>query len=100
MDIRKIVQNIKDKLVELRKSGISDSFELEVYFINNMSDIYDLYPSLIKRLCRDPNLDNSFLDVMINMLEKVDKGEKTLEHVELKLGNELANKFIYPHIKK
>ena len=36
---------------------------------------------------------------MINLLEEVNKGNKTLESVEYNLGEELAEKFLYPVIK-
>jgi hypothetical protein len=99
-ELRSKVNVIIAKVDELRKQGITDSFELEMYFIDNLMDYYESFPHLIKRLCREENQDNSFLFKMIDNLEKVNNGQKSLASVELALGNELANKFLYPVLDK
>jgi hypothetical protein len=99
-DVRNKVNTIVKKVVELRKQGITDSFELEMYFIEHMVEFYESYPHLIKRLCREENQDNAFLYKMIDSLEQVNAGEKSMASVELSLSNELANKFLYPALEK
>ena len=37
---------------------------------------------------------------MIELLEQVNSGKKTIDSVEFNLGKELAEKFIYPALKK
>jgi hypothetical protein len=100
LDLRNKVNMIINKVIELRKEGITDSFELEMYFINNMIEYYESYPNLIKRLCREEKQDNSFLYKMLDNLEQVNKGQKSIAGVELMLGNELANKYLYPVLDK
>ena len=63
-------------------------------------DFYESFPHLIKRLCREDNQDNTFLYKMLDSLEQVNAGEKSMANVELSLGNELANKFLYPALEK
>lgn len=99
-ELRNKILIIINKVGELRKEGITDSFELETYFINNMIEHYELYPHLIKRLCREENQDNSFLFKMIDSLEEVETGEKSIANVEMSLSNELANKYLYPVLDK
>lgn len=99
-ELRNKVNIIMEKVRELRKQGINDSFELELYFIDNMIEYYESYPHLIKRLCREENQDNSFLFKMIDNLEQVNNGQKSMVGVELTLGNELANKYLYPVLDK
>ncbi len=99
-EMRSKVNDIVKKVTELRNEGITDSFELELYFISNMTEYYDAYPHLIKRLCREEDQDNSFLYKMLDSLEKVNEGKTSMASVELSLGNELANKFLYPAIDK
>jgi hypothetical protein len=99
-NIRDKIDLLQQRLVELRASGVTDPFDLEMDIINNMTDFYDTYPSIVKRLCREENQDNAFLYKMIGMLEKVNNGDASMAAVELKLGNELAEKFIYPVINK
>lgn len=99
-ELRNKVSIIVDKVSELRNSGITDSFELEMYFIDNMMEYYESYPHLIKRLCREENQDNSFLYKMIDNLEQVDRGQKSMTGVELSLSHELADKYLYPILDK
>ena len=98
-NLRENIQFLINKIEELKSNGITDSFELELYFINNMSDLYDEYPFLIKKLCKEKQ-DLSFLYKMIESLDKINNGEETKENIEAKLGNELAEKYLYPLIKK
>ena len=100
MILRIDVNTIVDKVAELRKTGITDSFDLEMYFIYNMNTYYDAYPHLIKRLCREEKQDNSYLYKMLNGLDQVSKGEKTISDIETPLGYELANKFLYPALRQ
>ena len=37
---------------------------------------------------------------MLDNLQKIQDGDQTLASTELKLGDELAQKFVYPNIKK
>jgi hypothetical protein len=37
---------------------------------------------------------------MIEQLENIEKGKTTMEKVEKELGEELAEKFVYPLVKK
>jgi len=99
-ELRNKVQLIINKIKELRESGINDSFELELYFIDNMTEYYDSYPHLIKRLCREENQDNSMLYKMLDSLDQVKNGQKSITHVETELGEQLANQYLYPVIKK
>ncbi len=99
-DIRNKIKLLQQRLKQLRNDGITDPFDLEMDIINNMTDFYDTYPSIVKRLCREEKQDNDFLYKMINMLEKVNNGDASMAAVELKLGNELAEKFIYPVLQK
>lgn len=99
-ELRNKVNIIVNKVTELRNSGITDAFELEMYFIDNMTEYYESYTHLIKRLCREENQDNSFLYKMLDNLEQVNKGQKSIAGVELTLGNELANKYLYPVLDK
>ena len=98
--MRDKINQIIEKIKELRNNGVKESFDLEMYFINNMTDFYDNYPYVIKRLCREENQDNSFLFKMLDMIDDVNNGNKTLASAELNLGNELAEKFLYPVLKK
>lgn len=99
-DIISMRQKIKDAQITINeqlKQGKS-KIEIEMYFLNNESKLYEEYPYLIKKLIKGDSLD--FLDVMLNNLQKVEEGEQTIASTELKLGKELADKYMYPSINK
>ena len=97
-DILKLEQHIK----ELKNQGVVDPFDLEMKLIELMPEFYDLYPSIVKRFCKvdADKQDNTYLYKMLGLIEKIETGEKSLENVEKNLGDELAQKFIYPVVKK
>ncbi len=91
---------VMKRLKIMRNLGIEDPFDLEMDFMNNMPQFYEEYPSIIKRLCREENQDNTYLYKMINLLKEVENGNTSLGAVELSLGTELAEKFVYPVVDK
>lgn len=98
-----IEQNLeifKVRLEQLRLGGIEDPFDLEMDIMNTMPEFYENFPSIVKRLCREKNQDNSYLYKMISLLKDVEQGERSLSGVEVTLGNELAEKFVYPVVNK
>ena len=96
--IKKNIMLLENKIKEIKKNGITDEFDIEMKVLSEMPELYDQYPSIVKRLCKN-DTDNEYLYKMINLLEEVNKGNKTLESVEYNLGEELAEKFLYPVIK-
>ena len=98
-EIKSIEQNLeifKLKLKYLRNIGIEEPFDLEMDIMNTMPEFYENFPSIVKRLCREKNQDNTYLYKMLGLIGKIEAGEKSLESVEMNLGEELAQKFVYP----
>jgi hypothetical protein len=91
---------IENIIKKYRNQNMTDSFKLEMRFIDEMPELYEKYPSIVKRFCRSDNLDNSFLYKMLDELDKVNNGEQTMQSTELRLGEELAQKYVYPVIDK
>lgn len=101
--MKTIEENLKIfklRLDQLRLGGIEDPFDLEMDIMNTMPEFYENFPSIVKRLCREKDQDNSYLFKMINLLKDVEKGERSLSAVELTLGNELADKYVFPVVNK
>ena len=94
--IEENLQFLKKRLEDLRNLGIEDSFDLEMDIMNSMPEFYENFPSIVKRLCRDKDQDNTYLYKMIDLLKDVEKGDKNINEIEFLLGNELAEKYIYP----
>lgn len=99
-NIKKQVFELQKKINEFKKNGCNDPFDLEMKILESMPEMYDNYPALVKRLCKNEKQDNSYLYKMLDLIEQVDNGERTIENVEYNLGQELANKFLYPKINK
>ena len=97
-DIKKKVLELQKKIIELKKTGCTDEFELEMKVLEIFPEMYDSYPSLVKRLCKNEKQDNSYLFKMLDLIEQINNGERTMENVEYNLGQELANKFVYSKI--
>jgi hypothetical protein len=87
--INTILEYIKDK---------DNAFESELYIMETYPDFYQEYPFLVKKLCKKDNL--STLYKMLGLLYNIEKGDETLGNVETNLGQELAQEYLYPNIKK
>jgi hypothetical protein len=99
------VQSIKDHvnminahIKKMELEGKSTPFEFELELLEVFPEFYDAHPSLVKKLCKRDDI--SYLYKMLDNLEKVENGQKSLASVELNLGNELANKYLYPAVNK
>jgi hypothetical protein len=96
--IKKIVTEIQQVIETLEKKGISDPFEFEMKIMESHPGFYQSNPFLVKKLCKKEDI--SMLYKMLESLHKVETGDQTLASVEMNLGNELANKYIYPNLNK
>jgi hypothetical protein len=98
VSIKKTINDIDKRINELIKQGKTQAFDIEMVILEEMPEFYDEYPFLVKRLCKREN--NDFLFKMLDSLEAVDKGNKSLATTELNLGEELASKYLYPVVGK
>ena len=96
--IKKIVEEIQLIIDTMEQNGTTDPFEYEMKLMETHPEFYQSYPFLVKKLCKKEDI--SMLYKMLDNLNKVSNGEKSLAAVEMNLGNELANKYIYPTLKK
>ena len=95
--ILKTVEEIK-KEINLIKLTKNDSLEIELEIINKFSKFYESHPFLVKKVCKGDDL--TMLYEMLNKLHHVEKGNETLTSVETNLGSKLADKYLYPNLKK
>lgn len=100
-DIVWVKENIKDiseKINQMELNGKTDPFDFEMTILESHPEFYQAHPFLVKKLCKRG--DMSFLYKMLDQLEKVETGNKSLATVELNLGEELANQYLYPVVNK
>ena len=94
--IKLTVNKIQETLQKLINEGSTDSYENEIKILDLYSDFYDNYPFLVKKICKQD--DMSFFYKMLDNLDQVEKGNQTLNNVELNLGKELATEYLYPNL--
>lgn len=96
--IKKSVTTIKKFVNDHEKIGINNPSDLQILFTKAHPEIYKKYATVVKTICRKDDL--TFLDKMIESLEQVDKGKKTMKQVSSNLGEQLADKYLYPKVGK
>ena len=96
--IKTTINNINDIILRMSNNGTTEPFDFEMEIMSQYPEFYNEYPFLVKKICKREDI--SMLYKMFENLEQVQSGNKSLASVELKLGNELADKYINPAIKK
>lgn len=91
-EIMNVIESIKKCKEIMDNIKPYDAFDAEMEIMTQLPEFYQDHPFLIKRLVRQE--DMSFLFTMLRNLQQVQEGKQTLASTELKLGDELANKFI------
>jgi hypothetical protein len=97
-NIKATIKQVSERMDVLRQNGVTDSFDFEMDILTNMPEFYQEYPFLVKKLTSGHNLD--YLYKMLDTLEQVQMGNKSFASAEMNLGNELADKYLYPNLKK
>jgi hypothetical protein len=100
-EVFKVVENVKsiqEAIKNMELEGKSDPFDFELSIMESHAEFYQSNPFLVKKLCRREDI--SFLFKMLANLAMVESGDKSLASVEMNLGNELANEYLYPHLNK
>ena len=98
IELKTDIQIIKDKILSCKNKNITDSFKIEMTIMEELPELYEQYPYLIKKLLK--NQDETYLNKFITELEGVVNGDQSLASVELKLGMELKQQFIDPVLEK
>jgi hypothetical protein len=96
--IKQTVIEINNAIVQMEKTGKTDSFDFELEIMTQYPDFYQAHPFLVKKLCKRDDI--SLLYKMFDSLQSVQDGDQSLASVELNLGSQLANKFVYPNLNK
>ena len=90
--IKITVEQINIKVIEYYKESM-DSYKIELNILEQYPDFYDKYPFLVKKICKGDDL--TILYKMIDNIELVNSGKESLSNVEHKLGEELAETYLY-----
>jgi hypothetical protein len=94
---------IRNKIEECKKNNLN-TFDTEMKMMTELPEQYDSYPWLIKMFskCKDNDYESfiTYLTKIVTSLESVSKGESTLASVEMKLGQELYDKYAADIVNK
>lgn len=91
--IKKIINT--DKLIDMKDNN---NKEYKNYLIELFPTFYETYPTLFNNIV--DNKDLTFLEPMLDGIIKINKNNKLKDSIEKDLGEQLAEKYLYPNIKK
>ena len=76
-----------------------NNIELYKYrFESNFPEFNEKYPTIMKKIINGDDL--KYLNKMLDALDQIDNNETTKTDAEKKIGEELAEEYIYPLINK
>jgi hypothetical protein len=107
IDIEQEIQSIRDTVNLLKQFINTDDFkemknnnnkEYQNYLIQIFPTFYEMYPTLFSNIIE--NKDLTFLESMLEGIIKINENKDLKDNIEKDLGEKLAEKYLYPNIKK
>jgi hypothetical protein len=101
------IQSIRDTVNLLKQIINTDEFkekkennnkEYQNYLIRIFPTFYETYPTLFNNIIE--NKDLTFLESMLEGIIKINENKDNKDNIEKDLGEKLAEKYLYPNIKK
>lgn len=86
---------LTDEYQQLKKNNVD---KLLLRLEKEFPKFSEKYYSLLKLIVKGEDI--SYLFKMLEMIESVQKNEKNIDEVEKNLGEELAEKYLYPSLSK
>jgi hypothetical protein len=84
-----------EKLKEMKENNKK---EYQNYLIQLFPTFYENYPTIFNNIIE--NKDLSFLETMLEGIMKINENKDLKDDIEKDLGEKLAEKYLYPNIKK
>ena len=83
---------------EFKEKKENNNKEYQNYLIQIFPTFYETYPTLFNNIIE--NKDLSFLEPMLDGIMKINENKDLQDNIEKDLGEQLAEKYLYPNIKK
>lgn len=96
-EIKKIIKQIDNIVLELKNKNITDENVIENYFWDNHTDIMNKYPFLVCQIIG--GADRKMLDYMIQTLTKIENGNKDQSDADVEIGQKIVDDYIKPQLK-
>jgi hypothetical protein len=106
-DINQEIQSIRDTVdflqqivntEKLKEMKEDNKKEYQHYLIQLFPTFYETYPTLFDNIIE--NKDLTFLEPMLDGIMKINGNKDLKDGIEKDLGEKLAEKYLYPNIKK
>jgi len=107
IDIEQEIQSIRDTVnllkqfintYEFQEMKNNNNKEYQNYLIQIFPTFYETYPTLFNNIIE--NKDLTFLESMLEGIIKINENKDLKDNIEKDLGEKLAEKYLYPNIKK
>jgi hypothetical protein len=83
---------------EFKEKKENNKKEYQNYLIQIFPTFYETYPTLFNNIIE--NKDLTFLEPMLEGIMKINENKDLKDNIEKDLGEKLAEKYLYPNIKK
>ena len=106
-DIDQEIQSIRDTVEflqqivnteKLKEMKVDNKSEYQNYLIQLLPTFYETYPTLFDNIIECKDL--TFLEPMLEGIMKINENKDLKDDIEKDLGEKLAEKYLYPNIKK
>ena len=106
-DINQEIQSIRETIdflqqivntKKLKEMKDNNNNEYQTYLIQLFPTFYETYPTLFNNIIESKDL--TFLEPMLEGIMKINKNKDLKDSIEKDLGEKLAEKYLYPNIKK
>ena len=98
LNIEEYKKNLQYVLDYVNEINERDSFEIELRVMNDFPDFYEKYPFIVKKIAKKEDI--SMLYTMLDNIKEVQDNKTSMTHVEKALGEQLAEKYLYPVLRK
>lgn len=98
--IRDTVNLLKQMIntYEFKEMKENNNKEYQNYLIQIFPTFYETYPTLFNNIIE--NKDLTFLEPMLEGIIQINENKDLKDNIEKDLGEKLAEKYLYPNIKK
>ena len=106
-DINQEIQSIRETIdflqqivntKKLKEMKDNNNNEYQTYLIQLFPTFYETYPTLFNNIIESKDL--TFLEPMLEGIIKIHENKDLKDSIEKDLGEQLAEKYLYPNIKK
>jgi hypothetical protein len=98
--IKNYIQMVIDEVKEIPKET-RESVDFRVKMSMKHKTFSEKFPSLLMMVVeKAEEFEHERLDVMLDLMDSVQKGEKDVDEVDKKMGQEYFDKYVAPHVNE